>query len=100
MSTEQPTTKPTFDDLDALETEELRERAFHRAWDKKDFGFFISVIRQLPASVDAEDLDGSFGAVGASLADIVSLWHELRGHDYGASEPLVRAAFIDYLLKN
>jgi hypothetical protein len=100
MSTEQPTTHPTFDELDALDTEDLRERAFHLAWEKKDFGFFISVIRQLPASVDAEDIDGSFGAVGASLADIVSLWHEMKGHDYGSAEPLVRAAFIDYLMKH
>jgi hypothetical protein len=100
MTTEQPTAKPTFDELDALGTEELRERAFHRAWANKDFGFFVSVIRQLPAAVDAEDIDGSFGTVGASLADIVSLWYELKGHDYGAAEPLIRSAFIDYLMKH
>ena len=100
MNTDQPATHPTFDELDALGTEELRERAFHKAWEKKDFGFFVSVIRQLPAAVDAEDIDGSFGSVGASLADIVSLWHELKGHDYGPSEPLIRAAFIDYLIKD
>jgi len=28
------------------------------------------------------------------------LWRELTGHGYGDQEPLVRAAFIDYLQKH
>ena len=44
-------------------------------------------------------IDGSLGSIGASLSDVVSLWREFTGHGYGDSEPLLRAAFIDYLMK-
>jgi hypothetical protein len=27
------------------------------------------------------------------------MWHELKGHDYGVMEPLIRARFIDYLTR-
>ena len=84
-------------ELDALSTEELRKRAFNRALSRGDVGFFWSVIRHLPHADDAEGLDGSLGAVGASIDDAVALWRELTGHGYGESEPLLRAAFIDYL---
>ena len=39
-------------------------------------------IRQLPVS---------------SIEEAVALWRELTGHGYGDQEPLLRAAFIDYL---
>jgi hypothetical protein len=84
-------------DLDALPTEELRERAFSLAVKRRDVGFFWSVFRHLPHADDAESLDASLGALGASLSDAVSLWREMTGHGYGEQEPLLRAAFIDYL---
>jgi hypothetical protein len=98
MTSEPATT--TFDELDALGTEELRERAFKLAWHHHDLKFFVKIIEHLPHADDAEQLDGSLGSFGASLTDIVSLWREFTGHGYGDSEPLLRAAFIDYLLKN
>ena len=90
----------TFEELDALSTEELRERAFHVAREHHDVKFFVTVIRHLPHADDAADLDGSLGAVGESITDLVSLWREFLGHGYGDSEPILRAAFIDYLLKH
>ena len=86
-------------DLDAQPTEELRKRAFAKARKHGDIGFFWSIVRHLPHADDAESLDGSLGAVGASVDDAVALWRELTGHGYGESEPLLRAAFIDYLRK-
>jgi hypothetical protein len=86
-------------ELDALPTEELRQRAFAKARRHGDIGFFWSVVRHLPHADDAESLDGSLGAVGATIDDAVALWRELTGHGYGESEPLLRAAFIDYLQK-
>ena len=80
-------------ELDALSTEELRHRAFAKARRHGDVKFFWSVVRHLPHADDA----GSLGAVGASVDDAVALWRELTGHGYGESEPLLRAAFIDYL---
>jgi hypothetical protein len=86
-------------ELDALSTEELRKRAFARAIDRRDVSFFWSVLRHLPHADDTEELDASLGAVGASVDDAVALWRELTGHGYGQAEPLLRAAFIDYLTR-
>lgn len=85
--------------LDAQPTEELRQRAFAKARKHGDIGFFWSLVRHLPHADDAGSLDGSLGSVGASIDDAVALWRELTGHGYGESEPLLRAAFIDYLRK-
>jgi hypothetical protein len=99
MTTEPTATDNSLATLDALPTEELRERAFARAWHHRDLSFFVTVIRILPAADNTEQLDGSLGAIGASLSDIVALWREFTGHGYGEAEPLVRAEFIDYLMK-
>ncbi|MFC0533469.1 hypothetical protein [Phytohabitans kaempferiae] len=91
----------TFAELDALSTEELRERAFAVARHRLDVGFFWAVLRHLPSADEAEELDGSLNAVGPTIDEAVALWRELTGHGYDAqSEPLLRAAFIDYLLKH
>lgn len=87
----------SFAELDALSTEELRERAFALARERHDLGFFWSVLRHLPHADDTEELDGSLGAYGASVDDAVALWREFTGHGYQEAEPLLRAAFIDYL---
>jgi hypothetical protein len=84
-------------ELDTLSTEELRRRAFARAVERRDVGFFWSLLRHLPHADDTEELDASLGAVGASVDDAVALWREFTGHGYGDAEPLLRAAFIDYL---
>jgi hypothetical protein len=84
-------------ELDALTTEELRKRAFSRAMERRDIGFFWSVLRHLPHADDTEDLDASLGAPGASIEDAFALWREFTGHGYGEAEPLLRAAFLDYL---
>jgi hypothetical protein len=90
-----------FAELDALSTEELRERAFAVARHRRDVGFFWSVLRHLPHADDAEELDGSPHAVGPTIDEAIALWREFTGHGYDAeSEPLLRAAFIDYLLRH
>ena len=88
------------DRLDTLPTEELRERAFAIALKRHDIAFFWSLLQHLPHADDAESLDASLGAVGASVTDAVALWRELTGHGYGENEPILRAAFIDYLIRH
>lgn len=90
---------PSFAELDALPTEELRERAFARAQQRRDVRFFWSVLRRLPDADEAEALDGAPNSVGPTVDEAVALWRELTGRGLGESEPLLRAAFIDYLLK-
>lgn len=94
------TADPRLTALDALSTEDLRHRAFAIARERRDVGFFWSVLRHLPHADDTESLDASLGSVGASIDDAVALWRELEGHGYGDAEPLLRAAFIDYLLRH
>jgi hypothetical protein len=86
--------------LDALSTQELRERAFAVARREKDLGFFWSVLRHLPNSDEAEALDGAPNSWGVTVDEAVALWRQLTGHGFGESEPLLRAAFIDYLQKH
>lgn len=89
-----------FAELDALSTEELREEAFAVARRRRDLAFFWSVLRHLPDADDAQALDGSPNSVGPTIDEAVALWREFTGHGYAESEPLLRAAFIDYLMKH
>ncbi|MEV4704726.1 hypothetical protein [Actinoplanes sp. NPDC049316] len=95
-------TDATFAELDALPTDELRERAFAKARERRDLGFFWSVLKHLPDSDDAASLDGAPNTVGPTVDEAMALWRELTGHGYGYGdqEPLLRAAFIDYLQKH
>jgi hypothetical protein len=93
-------TSPSFAELDALPTEELRERAFALARHHHDIGFFWSVFKHLPDSDEAAELDGAPNSIGPTVDEAVALFRELEGHGYGDQEPLLRAAFIDYLQKH
>jgi hypothetical protein len=93
-------TTPSFTELDALPTEELRERAFALARERRDAGFFWSVIKHLPDSDEAAELDGAPNSIGPTIDEAVALWRELGGHGYRENEPLLRAKFIDYLQKH
>ncbi|TCB98953.1 hypothetical protein E0H26_05940 [Micromonospora zingiberis] len=90
----------SFEELDALSTEELRERAFDLARERRDVRFFWSVLRHLPNADEAAALDGAPNSVGPTVDEAVALWREMTGHGYEESAPLLRAAFIDYLMKH
>lgn len=92
-------TDSTFAELDALPTEELRERAFAQARERHDIGFFWSVFKHLPDSDEASDLDGAPNSIGPTIDEYFALFRELTGHGFGEQEPLLRAKFIDYLQK-
>ena len=83
--------------LDALGTDELRHRAFDKAQQAHDLGFFWDLIRHLPASRALAGEDGSGGGLTGSLTEVVALVRELLGKDLGDDEPLLRARFLDYL---
>lgn len=90
----------SFAELDALSTEELRQQAFALAKEHRDVGFFWSVLRHLPNADEAAALDGAPNSVGPTIDEAAALWRELTGHGYEESAPLLRAAFIDYLMKH
>ena len=85
-----------FAELDALPTEELRERAFAKARKQLDLGFFWDLFTHLPSAPETEERE--LADIGAAIDDTVRLWREMTGHDYGDQEPLIRAKFIDYLM--
>ena len=90
-------TDATLAELDALPTEELRERAFALARQRRDVKFFWDLVKHVTSSND-DTQDGWLGSLDATVDDVVALWREVTDHTYGESEPLVRAAFIDYLM--
>lgn len=87
----------TFDQLDALSTEQLRSRAFDKAKDGHDVAFVWDLVKHLRASRALAAEDGSGGGLTGSITELVELGRELTGHDLGEDEPLVRARFLDYL---
>jgi hypothetical protein len=87
-----------FAELDALTTDELRERAFVKAKEERDLGFFWGLFRHLPNADEPQESD--LADVGGAIEDAVQLWREFTKHEYGSNEPLIRANFIDYLSKS
>ena len=84
-------------DLDALTTDELRHRAFDKAREAHDLGFFWDLVKHLRASSSFAAEDGSGGGLTGSISDAVEIVRELMGKDLGDDEPLLRARFVDYL---
>lgn len=83
--------------LDELTTEELRVRAFDKAKDAHDVGFFWDLVKHLRASSSLATEDGSGGGLTGTIAEAVEVVRELLGKDLGDDEPLLRARFLEYL---
>jgi hypothetical protein len=84
-------------DFDALSTDELRLKAFDKARDAHDIGFFWDLVKHLRSSRSFAAEDGSGGGLTGSISDAIELVRELMGKDLGDDEPLLRAKFVDYL---
>ncbi|HVY09273.1 MAG TPA: hypothetical protein VHB18_03900 [Mycobacteriales bacterium] len=89
-----------FATLDALTTAELRERAFDKADRSHDIGFFWDLVKHLRASEEIGSDDGSAGGLGEGITGAINLVRELLGQHESAAEPMLRARYIDYLLKS
>jgi hypothetical protein len=96
MSTES-NDPPDLAELDALPTDELRERAFARAERHHDVGFFWDLIKHLRTVESLGADDGSAGGLGETITSAIDLTRELLGKHGGTLEPLLRARYIDYL---
>ena len=89
--------RPSVEELDQLSTEQLRRRAFDRAEERHDVGFFWDLVKHLEPSRDLAREDGSAGHIAGGFAEVVEVVRELFGRGLGDAEPFVRARFIDYL---
>lgn len=84
-------------ELDLLSTDVLRGQAVRIAERRHDVRFFWGLAKHLPASANAAT-DDAFSGPSTTIADFLELWRELRAeHVTGENEPLLRAAFIDYI---
>jgi hypothetical protein len=92
-----PTDAEDFTTLDALTTSELRERAFTKAEHSHDIGFFWDLVKHLGASEAIGSDDGSAGGLGEGIGGAIGLVRDLLGRHEEASEPMLRARYIDYL---
>jgi len=87
----------SFDELDRLSTEELREQAFGEAERRGDAAFFWDLLRHLPGSEQFAAEDGSAGGIASGIQDVVEVVRSLVAGGFGDLEPMFRARFIDYL---
>ena len=102
MSDEAATSDRTEADLVNLPFEQLRDRAFHLAEERHDYGFFWDLIRHMPGSAVVAAEDGSPGEASGSILESIGTLRELfisrhLGEDLGTFEPLFRAKFVDYI---
>lgn len=84
-------------DFEALTTDDLRHRAFEKAQQAHDVGFFWDLVKHLRSSRAIAGEDGSAGGLTGSITEAVGVVRELMGKDLGPDEPLLRARFLDYL---
>lgn len=90
----------TLDRLDALSTDELKERAVTMARERGDIGFLWELVKHLPQSGEFTQEDGATTGVVTTFNDVLAVVEQVFGHqmsNVGDLEPLFRARFVDYL---
>ena len=87
----------TPEELEALPTKELRERAFSRARHRLDVGFFWNLLEAVPA------VEAAAGHDDEAAVDIMSLSRrveDLINPDTTEEADAFRPIYIDYLLNH
>ena len=87
---------PTFDELDALTSKELHDRAVRAALKHLDVRFFLELLASIPAA------EAVAGHVDEADEDVVSLAKRLQDAmhaDEGELADALRPLYLDYLLK-
>lgn len=85
------------DDLEQLSTQELHDRAVHRAERHVDVKFFWSLLKAIPA---AEMLSGDEGEADYDLESSKGLISDAVHSGDGALGEALRPLFLDYLRKH
>lgn len=82
------------DDLDALSSRELHDRAVHRALRHLDVGFLWQLLREIPAG---EAAAGHPEAAGADAAHLSALISDALGSGEGDVADSLRPLYLTYL---
>jgi hypothetical protein len=94
-------TDEIFEALDALDTNELKDRALARARERGDVGFLWELIEHLPQASELATEDGASTGMATTARDLLAVIEQVWGYqidNVGPMEPLLRARFIDYLM--
>lgn len=91
------TSVPTPEELDALDTLELRDRAFRLARRRLDVGFFWNLLRVAPAAEAAagheDEADQDIMSLSERVADVVN-------PDTPEEADAFRPIYIDYIVEH
>lgn len=82
----------TFEELDALTSKELHDRAVHVAERHLDVKFFFELLEAIPAANASEG--------EADVMSMRALLNDLMHADEGSLADSLRPIYIDYLIKH
>ena len=87
----------TRDELDALSSRELHDRAVHRALLHADVEFLWELLRAIPA---AEASEGHDTEAGRDITKVTSLIADAIDSGEGDLAEALRPLYLDYLVKH
>jgi hypothetical protein len=87
----------TRDELEALSSAELHDRAVHLAMRHMDVGFLWELLRALPASEAAR---GHPDAAAADISSVSAMISDVMSSGGGESAEALRPLYVDYLAKH
>ncbi len=88
---------PTFEELDALSTEELRDRAFRLARRRLDVRFFWNLVEAVPAA------EAAAGHTDEARADVMSFAQQVvdaLDPDSPEEAEALRPIYLEYLAEH
>lgn len=87
----------TRDELEALSSQELHDRATRLAWRRLDVGFLWDLLRTLP---EARAAVGDEDRAETDIMRPLALLNDLVDADRGELADALRPLYIDYLLRH
>jgi hypothetical protein len=87
----------TFDELDALSSRELHDRAVRHAVHHLDVEFLWELLRAIPAAEASEGYDAE---AGRDISKVTALLGDAIDSGKGDVAEALRPLYIDYLVKH
>jgi hypothetical protein len=88
---------PTIEELEALPSRELHDRATRLAWRRLDFGFLWDLLKTIP---EARAAAGDEWRSETDIVRPIALLNDYVDADRGELAEALRPLYIDYLLKH
>jgi len=88
---------PTFEELDAMTSKKLHDKAVHLALKRLDLHFFFELLAIIPA---AEMVAGNPDEANEDVASVAKRLQDAMHADEGELADALRPLYVDYLLKN